>query len=333
MGAPGTTVTLSRKTYCGTDGYLVLATLPAGTTSYTDSNVNPDWVYWYELTATNGQGDSASVVLGAAASASETPGCSGGEAPQPSGVTTSCPLGGSTGTVGGSTTGAASTANATTSTAGSASMVGSSSSGGSSSGATASSTSSAAGTTSSRGSSNGGGTGSSGSILVPAFYVATDGDDGNAGTLAAPFATMGAAQAAMEASSNIKTTYIRAGSYTLPTLNCGGSSGGLQLGSADNGETWSYYPPDGVDSADLSGGSTSDSTGLTTAVSVGASRITINGLSIHNFVYAGIGSSGGADALLVENCVLFNGYLATNNSNPGGNLTLRSRQPTESCTT
>jgi Right handed beta helix region len=154
--------------------------------------------------------------------------------------------------------------------------------------------------------------------IVPAFYVSTTGSDSNAGTVTTPFATLGRAQIAMQASSTIKTTYIRAGSYTLPTLDCGGSSCGLNLTGADDGETWSYYPPDGVDSADFTGGSTSSGTGLVTAMSVGAQQVTINGLSIHNFQYAGIGSGGGTGNLTVENSVLYNGYTASGSSNPAG---------------
>jgi hypothetical protein len=147
--------------------------------------------------------------------------------------------------------------------------------------------------------------------IVPAFYVSTTGSDSNPGTVAAPFATLGKAQAAMQASTTIKTTYIRAGSYTLPTLNCGGTSCGLNLSTGDDGETWSYYPPDGVDSADFTGGSTANGTGLVVAMS-------INGLSIHNFQYSGIGSGGGTNNLTAENNLIFNGYAYSGSSNPGG---------------
>jgi hypothetical protein len=168
-------------------------------------------------------------------------------------------------------------------------------------------------------SSDGAGDGGPTVPIVPAFYVAKNGDDGNDGSVASPFATLGKAQTAMQTSSTIKTTYVRAGSYVLPTIaDCGGSSCGLNLVAADDGETWSYYPPDGVDSADLSGGSTADGTGLVVAVYVSASHVTFDGLSIHNFQYAGINSQGGADHLLVENCVLFDGYASSNASNAGG---------------
>jgi hypothetical protein len=69
--------------------------------------------------------------------------------------------------------------------------------------------------------------------IVPAFYVATNGNDSNYGSLASPFATLGRAQTAMQGSSSIKTTYVRAGSYQLPTIaSCGGSSCGLNLVAA-----------------------------------------------------------------------------------------------------
>jgi hypothetical protein len=171
------------------------------------------------------------------------------------------------------------------------------------------------------GTSSDGSTGDGGTTvpIVPAFYVAKNGNDSNDGSLASPFATLGRAQTAMQGSTTLKTTYVRAGSYSLPTIaSCGGSSCGLNLVAADDGETWSYYPPDGVDSADLGGGSTGNGTGLVVAVYVGASHVTINGLSIHDFQYAGINSQGGTDHLVVENCVIFNGYSQSNASNAGG---------------
>jgi hypothetical protein len=156
--------------------------------------------------------------------------------------------------------------------------------------------------------------------IVPAFYVATNGKDTNDGSEASPFATFGKAQTAMQASSTIKTTYVRAGSYELPNIPaCAGGSGcGLELVAADDGETWSYYPPDGVDSADLTGGSTGNGTGLVVILFIGASNVTVNGLSFHNFQYAGINSQGGANNLTVENCLLFDGYSQSNSSNAGG---------------
>jgi hypothetical protein len=132
----------------------------------------------------------------------------------------------------------------------------------------------------------------------PAFYVATNGNDSNAGTLAAPFASLAKAQAAMRASSSIKTTYIRAGHYTPPVAggdclwgNSAGSS--IGLGSADSGETWSYYPPDGVGSAILDGQSTIGSSGPSGGNGTGcafgasdASNVTITGLQFQNYQFS-----------------------------------------------
>jgi hypothetical protein len=154
-------------------------------------------------------------------------------------------------------------------------------------------------------------------IVDAAFFVAPDGSDDQPGTLTHPFATLTRAQQAMQMSDGgVKTTYIRKGSYTLPTNQCGGTCG-LNLGFSDDGETWSYYPPDGVDLADLSGGSTSADSGVSVAISVGASHITITGLVIHNFSYAAISSGGGADNLTVENSIFYNGYVSDGDSNPG----------------
>jgi hypothetical protein len=91
--------------------------------------------------------------------------------------------------------------------------------------------------------------------IVPAFYVATDGSDTNSGTVTAPFKTLAACQKAMQGSSTIKTCYLRAGTYTGAYL--------LLTGPQDNGETWTYYPPDGVDTAILDGQSTVGDSGGT----------------------------------------------------------------------
>ena len=73
-----------------------------------------------------------------------------------------------------------------------------------------------------------------------------------------------------------------------------GISYGLYLTAADNGQTWSYYPPDGYDSAILDGGSTSSSTGIKELITIdGASQVTINGLQLQHFRWVGIGLHGG----------------------------------------
>jgi len=129
------------------------------------------------------------------------------------------------------------------------------------------------------------------------FYVATNGSDSNPGTLTAPFATLGKAQQAMRASGTIMTTYIRAGTYSPAAFHPGGSnpnSYALYLTSADNGETWSYYPPDGVNAAIINGGASAYNNGIEIGIAIdGGSNITINGLQLEYFGWMGIGVHGG----------------------------------------
>jgi hypothetical protein len=154
------------------------------------------------------------------------------------------------------------------------------------------------------------------------FFVATSGRDSNPGTLAQPFATLGKAQRAMQASSTIKTTYIRHGTYAPPAVSLNGNTYALYLTSADSGETWSYYPPDGYDSAILNGRSTGPGTGIKEMIMIdGGSGITINGLRLQNFDWIGIGVHGGteggrnfpvnvdtASGNIIKNNIIENGY-------------------------
>jgi hypothetical protein len=86
--------------------------------------------------------------------------------------------------------------------------------------------------------------------LAPGFFVATNGFDSNPGTLQAPFATLRQCQSAMRHSANIKTCYIRGGTYTVSQLgqvqldSAFPTTSAIKLTSADSGTTWSYYPPD-----------------------------------------------------------------------------------------
>ncbi|HEX8796191.1 MAG TPA: right-handed parallel beta-helix repeat-containing protein [Polyangiaceae bacterium] len=131
-----------------------------------------------------------------------------------------------------------------------------------------------------------------------AFYVATNGNDANPGTLAQPFATLAKAQTAMRASAKSKTTYVRAGTYQPPKSgatcmygNAAGSS--IELLAADAGETWSFYPPDGYGSAILDGQSTTGNSGGTGGDGVGcafaasgASNVRVIGLQFERYLYA-----------------------------------------------
>ena len=117
------------------------------------------------------------------------------------------------------------------------------------------------------------------------------------GSITAPYATLGRAKTAMEAGGP-QITYVRAGTYFPPSTSYvqtfGTVTRALYLTAADSGQTYSYYPPDGYDSAILDGGSTSASTGIEEMIAIdGGSNITINGLQIQHFRWFGIGSHGG----------------------------------------
>jgi hypothetical protein len=121
-----------------------------------------------------------------------------------------------------------------------------------------------------------------------AFYVAPSGSDTNDGSLAKPFATLEHAQSAMQGSSTRKTTYLRPGTYARTAA--------LNFGSADNGETWSYYPPDGVNNAVLDGGGKVDIFRSPNNVD----NLTIEGIKFQNpwDIAIEINGNGG----VIENC-------------------------------
>jgi hypothetical protein len=147
--------------------------------------------------------------------------------------------------------------------------------------------------------------------------VAPNGSDANNGTADSPFATLTQAQHTMQ-QSTIKTTYLRAGTYSNVTLT---------LSSQDNGETWSYYPGDGYNSAVIDGGASGPNTGVDPISILGGSNITINGLKIQNFPDYAIGIHGGhgdtpqifpadaanSDGVIISNNILTNGYATKNN--------------------
>lgn len=151
--------------------------------------------------------------------------------------------------------------------------------------------------------------------LAPGFYVATNGDDNSPGTLSQPFATFGKAQQAMRASSSVKTTYVRAGTYkpapvTASCLNGQGSGASVELTRADKGETWSVYPPDGYNSAILDGQSTVGNSGGTGGNGTGCgfsgntiSNITIVGLQFENYLYSAFWVDNGSNLTFTSNVV------------------------------
>ena len=155
-------------------------------------------------------------------------------------------------------------------------------------------------------------------IACAQYYVATNGNDANPGTLNAPFLTLQRAQSAMRQGST-KVTYVRGGTYVLSTINnCAQSSSncGLDLNQMDNGETWTYYPPDGVGTVDINARATTANNGLSTAIRVdNTNNVTIDGLSIHNFRVAAISSTGGTTNLIVKNNKFYNGFNGTGADN------------------
>jgi hypothetical protein len=133
-------------------------------------------------------------------------------------------------------------------------------------------------------------------IVSPAFYVATTGNDSNAGTLSAPFLTFSKAASAMAASAQVKWTYVRSGTYS--------PSATLDITSSHNGCRFSYYPPDGVNTAILDG----------TAHTV---DWLIHGYGVSNFTLDGIKLTGyGAYGILIEGGITGSGTtsIASNNT-------------------
>ena len=131
--------------------------------------------------------------------------------------------------------------------------------------------------------------------LPAGIFIAPSGSDTTGdGSISKPFATLAKAQATMRLGGP-QITYIRGGFYALPAVTQNGVSYGLYLTAADSGQTWSYYPPDGYNSAILDGGSTSSSTGTKELITIeGASHITINGLQLQHFRWLGVGLHGGS---------------------------------------
>lgn len=145
-------------------------------------------------------------------------------------------------------------------------------------------------------------------VLPPGFYVATNGSDSNDGTAPTtggghgPFATLTKCQSAMQGSST-KTCYVRAGTYTPAAVStCWWGNGAstdtcaIQLTTADNGEAWEEYPPDGCTTAIINAQSTADGNGLWAIFSGknyngsgtnGVTNLTINCMTLENFQFAG----------------------------------------------
>jgi hypothetical protein len=139
------------------------------------------------------------------------------------------------------------------------------------------------------------------------FFVATNGIDTQPGTFALPFLTLGQCQAAMRNSTMIKTCTVRAGTYHITTP--------VALTPADNGETWQYFTADGIDTAALDGGTTSQI--FTLAAST--SNVTFNGLKLQNCSTSCLFSDVQIPAL--NNIVVENLDAGFTNGNTGGAAT------------
>lgn len=149
----------------------------------------------------------------------------------------------------------------------------------------------------------------------PGYFVAPNGTNNSSCSISQP-CTFAAAQAAMRRSST-KVTYVRAGTYTFGGgTGCGNTSCGIYLSSGDAGETWQYYPPDGVDSAILDGQSSAPNNGIDLLFAVTyAPNVTVDGLTFRNFVSCGVCVY--SDGAIVRNSVIYNGT-SEGPGNPGG---------------
>jgi hypothetical protein len=117
--------------------------------------------------------------------------------------------------------------------------------------------------------------------------------------------------------SSTKTTYIRAGTYQpapvadASCMNGNGSGSSVELRQgADDGETWSVYPPDGYNSAILDGQSTVGNSGGTGGNGTGCgfsgfnpSNITIVGLQFENYRYSALWVNTGSNLTFMSNVV------------------------------
>ena len=180
-----------------------------------------------------------------------------------------------------------------------------------------------------------------------AYYVAATGSDGNAGTLASPFATIQHAINAIVSAgvgSTTRTIFVRGGTYSYASATsvgaCGGGGGpssaiGFNMSgsaeAANSGITVSYYPPDGLGSAILDGGSSVGVAKLGFAFCAFRSdSVAIIGLQFTNWQYGAIlfwGSSSAhtfADAAINNTITNTYGKVSLGNGNSAAIMSIGS---------
>ena len=164
-----------------------------------------------------------------------------------------------------------------------------------------------------------------GALASPAFFIATNGSDANAGTQALPFLTFEAALAAMQ-TSGTKTTYVRAGTYARTAKIAFNDSSSTAIGGPgpkthDNGVTIIRFPGE---SPIIDGGGTVTDLFFLDYHSAG---ITIDGIEIRNCLNSGVHLNGyrtPSDEGTVSGCIIQNCYIhniANGVSNPGAGNT------------
>jgi hypothetical protein len=164
---------------------------------------------------------------------------------------------------------------------------------------------------------------------LPAGYiVAANGSDSNAGTRASPYASMTHCRDVMK--SGNKYCYFRGGTYTNWPNDGSGCTRStivavmLHLGSSENGETYSYYPYDGLNTAIFDDQATNMNSGHSQfgMCLQSAQNVTVIGLEFDNFAGAGLfdytcNAPGGNNKFLYNKLVNSYGQQEDVSGNPG----------------
>lgn len=152
-------------------------------------------------------------------------------------------------------------------------------------------------------------------LISPAYFVASTGNDSNAGTIGAPFLTFDKARDTIRVGGSTKTVYIRGGTYSL--------TASFTLNNTDNGTQWLAYPGE---TPVVDGGSSLVNLWF---LDVGSKNITIHGLTFQNAVGCAINLNGydtatstsGADSdNIISNCTFQNILVDSSSNNYGAIL-------------